>query len=167
MKKNLLFWGNEAKCVILFMLLYFATTDKRKKTLSAAIRHALLSLSSFQDATLVLRESVRRGRQRGHLQFDLPGVAMARGQNWTFDDLAIPDVHDFLPHTAASPDAFRPAFKMAPARQRTGVSLVLGIPTVKRDHQVKLFLTRPLLLLLLIRLPSNFMLPFSFIVLLQ
>ncbi len=94
----------------------------------------------LQDATLVLRESVRRGRQRGHLQFDLPGVAMARGQNWTFDDLAVPDVHDFLPHTAATPDAFRPAFKMAPARQRTGVSLVLGIPTVKRDHQVRLFL---------------------------
>lgn len=46
-------------------------------------------------------------------------------------DLQLPAIYHFLPHLTAGPDAVKPAFKVS--RGRSGVTMVLGIPTVKRE----------------------------------
>ncbi len=69
----------------------------------------------------------------------LEGVAMANGLNFTYD-LSLPGIHNFLPHTASHPDSLVPAFKLSKGT-RSRVSMVLGIPTVKRDHQSYLHVT--------------------------
>ena len=50
-------------------------------------------------------------------------------------DLSAPSIHHFLPHTVGHPNSFVPSFKIS--KNRNPVSLVLGIPTVKREQQVK------------------------------
>jgi alpha-1,3-mannosylglycoprotein beta-1,4-N-acetylglucosaminyltransferase A/B len=69
----------------------------------------------------------------------LEGMALAKGQNFTYD-LSLPGIHNFLPHTSSHPDSLVPAFKLAKA-SRSQVSMVLGIPTVKREHQSYLHVT--------------------------
>ncbi len=68
---------------------------------------------------------------------------LAGNANWTYD-MSLPGVADFLPHTVGRPRALTPAFKLSktPADQlESSVSIVLGIPTVKRDHQSYLSVT--------------------------
>ncbi len=66
------------------------------------------------------------------------GRAMLQGVNWTFD-LSLPSIRYALPHVVQSPKSLSPAFKWS--KGRSGVSVVLGIPTVKRDHQTYLIST--------------------------
>ncbi|EDV25044.1 uncharacterized protein TRIADDRAFT_56567 [Trichoplax adhaerens] len=47
-------------------------------------------------------------------------------------DLSLPSIDKFLPHLANNPDALKPAAKES--KGRTGVTLVIGIPTVKRSN---------------------------------
>jgi len=54
-------------------------------------------------------------------------------------DLSLPSVETFLPNTINSPHSFTPAFKIS--RNRAHVSIVLGIPTVKRQYQSYLVTT--------------------------
>jgi len=54
-------------------------------------------------------------------------------------DLSLPSVTAFLPNTVNFPNAFNPAFKIS--RNRAHVSVVLGIPTVKRQYQSYLVTT--------------------------
>ncbi|PSN35353.1 Alpha-1,3-mannosyl-glycoprotein 4-beta-N-acetylglucosaminyltransferase B [Blattella germanica] len=53
--------------------------------------------------------------------------------------LRLPSVYHFLPHLLDSPSSLRPAYCLS--RGRTGVSVVLGIPTVKREVQSYLLAT--------------------------
>ncbi|KAJ9594645.1 hypothetical protein L9F63_027372, partial [Diploptera punctata] len=53
--------------------------------------------------------------------------------------LRLPSVYHFLPHLLDSPSSLRPAYCLS--RGRTGVSILLGIPTVKRDVQSYLLAT--------------------------
>jgi len=54
-------------------------------------------------------------------------------------DLTLPSVTAFLPNTVNNPSSFTPAFKIS--RGRSHVSMVLGIPTVKRQYQSYLVTT--------------------------
>lgn len=54
-------------------------------------------------------------------------------------DLSLPSVTAFLPNTVNNPSSFNPAFKIS--RSRSHVSMVLGIPTVKRQYQSYLVTT--------------------------
>uniref|UniRef100_A0A2R5LNF2 Putative alpha-13-mannosyl-glycoprotein 4-beta-n-acetylglucosaminyltransferase b n=1 Tax=Ornithodoros turicata TaxID=34597 RepID=A0A2R5LNF2_9ACAR len=54
-------------------------------------------------------------------------------------DLQLPSIFHFLPHLASDPEAFRPALKVSAGR--TAASMVLGIPTVKREVQSYLMAT--------------------------
>jgi len=54
-------------------------------------------------------------------------------------DLSLPSVETFLPNTIKSPHSFTPAFKIS--RNRAHVSIVIGIPTVKRQYQSYLLTT--------------------------
>ncbi|CAN8006208.1 unnamed protein product, partial [Ixodes hexagonus] len=51
----------------------------------------------------------------------------------TLLDLQLPAIYNFLPHLSNGPEAIRPALKVS--KGRTGVTMVLGIPTVKREVQ--------------------------------
>ncbi|XP_067003248.1 alpha-1,3-mannosyl-glycoprotein 4-beta-N-acetylglucosaminyltransferase B isoform X2 [Anabrus simplex] len=53
--------------------------------------------------------------------------------------LRLPSVYHFLPHLLESPASLRPAYILS--RGRTGVSIVLGVPTVKREVQSYLMAT--------------------------
>nr|CAD7265883.1 unnamed protein product [Timema shepardi] len=53
--------------------------------------------------------------------------------------LRLPSVYHFLPHLLENPSTLRPAFCLS--RGRTGVSVVLGLPTVRRDMQSYLLAT--------------------------
>jgi len=54
-------------------------------------------------------------------------------------DLSLPSVSAFLPNTVNFPNSFNPAFKIS--RNRAHVSMVIGIPTVKRQYQSYLVTT--------------------------
>lgn len=54
-------------------------------------------------------------------------------------DLQLPSIYNYLPHLLGSPTALQPAYRLA--RGRTGVFVVFGIPTVKRDIQSYLMTT--------------------------
>jgi len=54
-------------------------------------------------------------------------------------DLSLPGVSTFLPHTVNYPTAFNPVLKMSQGRSH--VSVVLGVPTVKREYQSYLVTT--------------------------
>ncbi|CAD7076635.1 unnamed protein product [Hermetia illucens] len=53
--------------------------------------------------------------------------------------LRLPTAFHFLPHLLDDPSSLRPAFMLT--RGRTGVSIALGVPTVKRDKQSYLMAT--------------------------
>nr|CAD7588589.1 unnamed protein product [Timema genevievae] len=53
--------------------------------------------------------------------------------------LRLPSVYHFLPHLLENPSTLRPAFCLS--RGRSGVSVVLGLPTVRRDMQSYLLAT--------------------------
>lgn len=53
--------------------------------------------------------------------------------------LRLPTAYHFLPHLLDDASSLRPAFQMSRGRQ--GVSIVLGVPTVKRDKQSYLLST--------------------------
>lgn len=54
-------------------------------------------------------------------------------------DLQLPSIHHFLPHLLSNPDGLQPSYKLS--KGRTGVTTVLGVPTVKRDVQSYLIST--------------------------
>ena len=53
--------------------------------------------------------------------------------------IKLPSIYNFLPHFLNDPTSLRPAFVMGKAR--SGVSMVLGVPTVKREVQSYLLAT--------------------------
>ena len=53
----------------------------------------------------------------------------------------LPSVYNFLPHLLDDPNSLKPVFHIARGPPRQGVSIVLGIPTVKRDKQSYLLST--------------------------
>ncbi|XP_067122632.1 alpha-1,3-mannosyl-glycoprotein 4-beta-N-acetylglucosaminyltransferase B-like [Centruroides vittatus] len=54
-------------------------------------------------------------------------------------DLQLPSIHHYLPHLVKFPDSLQPVLKLS--KGRTGVNIVLGIPTVKRQVQSYLLST--------------------------
>lgn len=54
-------------------------------------------------------------------------------------DLQLPSIHHYLPHLVKFPDSLQPVLKLS--KGRTGVNMVLGIPTVKRQVQSYLLST--------------------------
>lgn len=70
----------------------------------------------------------------------LPDVqAFINNSNSNVTNLKLPTVYNFLPHLLNDPNSQRPAF--IHSKGRTGVSVVLGIPTVKREVQSYLMAT--------------------------
>lgn len=53
--------------------------------------------------------------------------------------IKLPSIYNFLPHFLNDPNSLRPAFVQS--KGRSGVSMVLGVPTVKREVQSYLLTT--------------------------
>ena len=104
---------------------------------------SLFAQFSMVVGTLMERANIPRAEVESVLRttngIGLEGVAMVAGSQFTYD-LSPPNIHSFLPHVASRPDSLVPAFKLA-KRPRHQVSMVLGVPTVKRDHQSYLHVT--------------------------
>ncbi|KAG8228556.1 hypothetical protein J437_LFUL008634 [Ladona fulva] len=73
--------------------------------------------------------------QLRNLLINLTGQGMSPFEG----SLHLPSVYSFLPHLLEDPSALRPAFTLS--RGRTGVSVILGVPTVKREVQSYLLAT--------------------------
>ena len=104
---------------------------------------SLFSQFSMVVRTLMERANIPKGEVESILRktngIGLEGMAMVTGSQFTYD-LSMPNIQSFLPHVASRPDSLVPAFKLA-KKPRMQVSMVLGIPTVKRDHQSYLHVT--------------------------
>ncbi|XP_060521150.1 alpha-1,3-mannosyl-glycoprotein 4-beta-N-acetylglucosaminyltransferase B isoform X2 [Cylas formicarius] len=66
---------------------------------------------------------------------NMSGMNAAQGLNQT-SSIKLPSSYDFMPHLLDHSSSLRLAYVMS--KGRTGVSMVLGIPTVKRDKQTYL-----------------------------
>jgi len=83
----------------------------------------------FEDNNSLLNKRLAEYSKQGYL---------AGNFSQTYD-LSLPSVQTFLPNTLTSPNSFTPAFKIS--RNRAHVSVVIGIPTVKRQYQSYLVTT--------------------------
>lgn len=72
---------------------------------------------------------------------NITGSASSSNQGHLPTSLHLPSVYNFLPHLLDDPNSLKPAFQLARGPPRQGVSIVLGIPTVKRDKQSYLMST--------------------------
>jgi len=88
--------------------------------------------NSFSHLTQSLMKSNNASGGKKPINLGIEAEAMLQGQNWTYD-LSLPSIRYALPHVVQSPKSLSPAFKWSKGRSQ--VSMVLGIPTVKRDHQ--------------------------------
>jgi len=86
--------------------------------------------NSFSQLTQNLKSNASGGKKP--INMGIEAEAMLQGTNWTYD-LSLPSIRYALPHVVHSPKSLQPAFKWS--KGRSHVSMVLGIPTVKRDHQ--------------------------------
>ena len=70
----------------------------------------------------------------------LPDVQIfINNSNYNVTSVKLPSVYNFLPHLLNDPNSLRPAF--IHSKGRYGVSMVLGIPTVRREVQSYLMAT--------------------------
>jgi len=88
--------------------------------------------NSFSHLTQSLMKSNNASGGKKPINLGIEAEAMLQGTNWTYD-LSLPSIRYALPHVVQSPKSLSPAFKWSKGRSQ--VSMVLGIPTVKRDHQ--------------------------------
>lgn len=96
---------------------------QRLAELQERLKHAeMLNHQRWEDVLALQRDMANRnGSSRG---FSSDGTLL---------DLQLPAIYNFLPHLATGPDSVKPALKVS--RGRTGATMVLGIPTVKREVQ--------------------------------
>ena len=70
----------------------------------------------------------------------LPDVQnLVNNTNFNISNVKLPSVYNFLSHLLSDPNSLKPAF--IHSKGRSGVSFVLGIPTVKRQVQTYLIAT--------------------------
>jgi len=104
--------------------------DQRKfelKELASSFGELLNLVKKHQDQyennNSSLNKKLEEYESRGYLSSNLSGRY----------DLSLPNVATFLPHTLFSARALQPAFKIS--KDRGHVSVVIGIPTVRREYQ--------------------------------
>lgn len=65
---------------------------------------------------------------------DFPQIMKERGQNFSeqLSSLHLPSIFTYLPHLTGHPDSLKPVFKLS--KNRYGASIVMGIPTIRREN---------------------------------
>ncbi|OXU26362.1 hypothetical protein TSAR_002451 [Trichomalopsis sarcophagae] len=135
-------------CMILVpcVILNFASTpDVHEETL---LQHSIAELQvklehlhskyiNSQEEIQLLTYQLVQLTEGAHL---LPDVQVfINNSNYNVTNVKLPSVYNFLPHLLSDPNSLRPAF--IHSKGRSGVSIVLGIPTVRREVQSYLMAT--------------------------
>ncbi|XP_058793079.1 alpha-1,3-mannosyl-glycoprotein 4-beta-N-acetylglucosaminyltransferase B [Phymastichus coffea] len=129
-------------CIILN---FVSTPDIQDETiLQNSIAELQIKLEHLHSKYLTSQEEIQmltyqliQLTEGAHLLPDIQ--AFINNSNTNITNLKLPTVYNFLPHLLNDPNSIRPAF--IHSKGRTGVSMVLGIPTVKREVQSYLMAT--------------------------
>ncbi|CAG2166054.1 unnamed protein product [Oppiella nova] len=91
-----------------------------RETIKLSLIH---TIGSDTDRKAINESHVRQ------LIHSLEGTGRTSGSS---DVLQLPSIHHFLPHLLSSSDSLKPAFRIS-KNERSSVTMVFGVPTVKRD----------------------------------
>ncbi|XP_034938136.1 alpha-1,3-mannosyl-glycoprotein 4-beta-N-acetylglucosaminyltransferase A [Chelonus insularis] len=129
-------------CVILNLI---STPDLTEETvlqneiaeLQAKLEHLQSKYITTQEEINLLSHQLLTMTENNHILPDLQFLFNNGTSNIT--NIKLPSIYNFLPHFLNDVNSLRPAFLQS--KGRTGVSMVLGIPTVKREVQSYLLAT--------------------------
>lgn len=129
-------------CVILNLL---TSSDMREETilqnniaeLQMKLEHLHAKYIGSQEEINLLSHQLLQLIENSHILPDLQLLINNGTSNIT--NIKLPSIYNFLPHFLNDPNSLRPAFVQS--KGRLGVSMVLGVPTVKRETQSYLMAT--------------------------
>lgn len=105
--------------------------------LQAKLEHLHAKYISSQEEINLLSHQLLQLIESNHILPDLQLLINNGTSNTT--SIKLPSIYNFLPHFLNDPNSLRPAFVQS--KGRSGVSMVLGVPTVKREVQSYLMAT--------------------------
>lgn len=105
--------------------------------LQAKLEHLHAKLIGSQEEINLLSHQLLQLIESNHILPDLQLLINNGTSNVT--SIKLPSIYNFLPHFLNDPNSLRPAFVQS--KGRSGVSMVLGVPTVKREVQSYLMAT--------------------------
>ena len=105
--------------------------------LQAKLEHLHAKYITSQEEINLLSHQLLQLIENNHILPDLQFLLNNATSNVT--NIKLPSIYNFLPHFLNDPNSLRPAFVQS--KGRTGVSMVLGVPTVKREVQSYLMAT--------------------------
>lgn len=105
--------------------------------LQAKLEHLHAKYVGSQEEINLLSHQLLQLIESNHILPDLQLLINNGTTNVT--NIKLPSIYNFLPHFLNDPNSLRPAFVQS--KGRTGVSMVLGVPTVKRETQSYLMAT--------------------------
>lgn len=105
--------------------------------LQAKLEHLHAKYIGSQEEINLLSHQLLQLIENNHILPDLQLLINNGTSNVT--SVKLPSIYNFLPHFLNDPNSLRPAFVQS--KGRSGVSIVLGVPTVKREIQSYLMAT--------------------------
>lgn len=105
--------------------------------LQAKLEHLHAKYVTSQEEINLLSHQLLQLIENNHILPDLQFLLNNATSNVT--NIKLPSIYNFLPHFLNDPNSLRPAFVQT--KGRSGVSMVLGVPTVKREIQSYLMAT--------------------------
>lgn len=105
--------------------------------LQAKLEHLHAKYIGSQEEINLLSHQLLQLIESNHILPDLQLLINNGTSNIT--SIKLPSIYNFLPHFLNDPNSLRPAFVQS--KGRSGVSMVLGVPTVKREVQSYLMAT--------------------------
>lgn len=105
--------------------------------LQVKLEHLHVKYINSQEEINILSHQLLQLVENNHILPDLQYLINNSTSNIT--NIKLPSIYNFLPHFLNDPNSLRPAFVQS--KGRSGVSMVLGIPTVKREVQSYLMAT--------------------------
>ncbi|XP_076622111.1 alpha-1,3-mannosyl-glycoprotein 4-beta-N-acetylglucosaminyltransferase a isoform X1 [Colletes latitarsis] len=105
--------------------------------LQAKLEHLHAKYVTSQEEINLLSHQLLQLIENNHILPDLQFLFNNATTNVT--SIKLPSIYNFLPHFLNDPNSLRPAFIQS--KGRTGISVVLGVPTVKREVQSYLMAT--------------------------
>lgn len=105
--------------------------------LQAKLEHLHAKYVTSQEEINLLSHQLLQLIENNHILPDLQFLLNNATTNVT--NIKLPSIYSFLPHFLNDPNSLRPAFVQS--KGRTGISMVLGVPTVKREVQSYLMAT--------------------------
>ena len=141
------------RCLIILMIILIPCTvlnlisspDMHEETalqngiaeLQAKLEHLQAKYISSQEEINLLSHQLLTLTENSHILPDLQFLINNGTSNIT--SIKLPSIYHFLPHFLSDSNSLRPAFLQS--KGRNGVSMVLGVPTVKREVQSYLLAT--------------------------